>query len=93
MLTDEQLKKIKMAFVAHMTFSTYYSASYKSVNTEPPIFMYVFTPRNVYGPDELSAEEWQNRPKRVTRRFACAGKEYARIETLNKHVPIKLIDV
>lgn len=91
MLTDEQLHKIKMAFCSHITMSTYYSSTYKSVNTEPPIFMYTITPRDVYGPDELSEEEWENRPKRASRRFSCAGKEYARIETLNKHVPLKLI--
>ena len=93
MLTDEQLHKIKMQFVSHMTFSTYCTSTYKSVNTHPVIRMSTLTPRDVYGPDELSEEEWNNRPKRASRRFSCAGKEYARIETLNKHVPLSLFEV
>lgn len=92
MLTDEQLKKIKFAFCSHMAMSTYYSSTYKSTNTVPVIYMYKITPRHAYGPDELTAKEIASAPKRALVSFACAGKEYGRIQTLNKHVPIKLAE-
>lgn len=92
MLTDEQLKKIQFAFVSHMSFSTYYSKVCKSVNTEPVIWVTSITPRDRYSPDELSDEEWESRPKRSSRHFSCSGsKDYAHLQTLNKHVPIRLI--
>lgn len=91
MLTDEELKKVKMQFVNHFTFSTYCISNYKSVNTKPGIYMSTLTPRDAYGPDELSEEDWKNRPKRARRSFYCCDKQYAKLETLNKHVEIKLI--
>lgn len=92
MLTDEQLKMIQFAFVSHMTFSTYYCSTYKSMNTNPVIWVTNITPRDAYSPDELSDEELENRPKRKSRHFSCSGsKDYAHLETLNRNVPIKLI--
>lgn len=94
MLTEEQLKKIQFAFVSHMSLSTYYTSVYKSMNTEPTIWLETITPRDAYGPDELSDEEWENRPKRSSKHFSCmGGKDYAHLQTLNKHVPIKLTGV
>lgn len=93
MLTDEELKKIKFIGVSHISMSTYYLAFYKSCNTEPIVWMQEVTPREVYGPEELSENEFKSRPKRRSRRFTCGNKEYARLQTLNKHVELKLIGV
>lgn len=93
MLTDEELKNIKFIGVSHISMSTYYIANYKSCNTEPIIWMQEITPREVYGPEELSEKELESRPKRRSRKFTCWNKEYAKLQTLNKHVEIKLIEV
>lgn len=90
-MTEEELKKVKFTFLSHATMSTYYSSMYSSVNTEPVIFMNTITPRDAYSPDELSDEEWENRPKRASREFSVGLKTFARLRTLNKHVEIKLI--
>lgn len=92
MLTDEQLKKIKFVCCSHIAMSTYYSSMYKSTNTTPTIYMYRTTPRHDYAPDELSGSGIVYAPKRRQTTFSIAfGKEYGRIQTLNKHVPIKLL--
>lgn len=93
MLTDEQLKKVRFASVSHTSMSTYYVSTYKSINLKPVVWMHVVTPREILCPEEYSASELQNRPKKRQKQFRTVNYTCGRFETLNKHVPLTLIEV
>lgn len=93
MLTDEQLKKVRFEFTSHTTMSTYYVSTYKSVNLKPVVWMHVVTPREIICPEEYSKSELENRPKKRQTQFQTINYTCARLETLNKHVPLILFEV
>lgn len=93
MLTDEQLKKVRFMSVSHASMSTYYVSTYKSINVEPTIWMHLITPRKDVSPNECGRKEYETRPRYKQKQFRCMNYTCARIETLNKKVPLKLIEV